>query len=80
MSVTGSVHRETQAHSFGYRLQRALSSHPPDSLSTNDCFSYVGTPHITKDQLFHTLGDLPYYSEIMFPPMDWKARSAGSSR
>ena len=33
-------------------------------------FSYVGTPHITKDGLFHTSGHLPYYSDTMFPEMD----------
>jgi threonyl-tRNA synthetase len=32
-------------------------------------FSYVGTPHISKDGLFHTSGHLPYYAESMFPPM-----------
>jgi threonyl-tRNA synthetase len=33
-------------------------------------FSYVGTPHITKDQLFYTSGHLPYYADTMFPPME----------
>jgi threonyl-tRNA synthetase len=32
-------------------------------------FSYVGTPHITKEGLFHTSGHLPYYADTMFPPM-----------
>jgi threonyl-tRNA synthetase len=32
-------------------------------------FQYVGTPHITKEGLFHTSGHLPYYAETMFPPM-----------
>jgi threonyl-tRNA synthetase len=32
-------------------------------------FSYVGTPHISKEGLFHTSGHLPYYAEGMFPPM-----------
>ena len=32
-------------------------------------FQYVGTPHITKEGLFHTSGHLPYYKETMFPPM-----------
>ncbi len=32
-------------------------------------FEYVGTPHITKDGLFHTSGHLPYYADTMFPPM-----------
>ncbi|HET7356899.1 MAG TPA: threonine--tRNA ligase [Nocardioidaceae bacterium] len=33
-------------------------------------FSYVGTPHIAKEGLFHTSGHLPYYAEGMFPPLD----------
>jgi threonyl-tRNA synthetase len=32
-------------------------------------FSYVGTPHISKEGLFHTSGHLPYYKDTMFPPM-----------
>ena len=32
-------------------------------------FRYVGTPHITKEGLFHTSGHLPYYADTMFPPM-----------
>ena len=33
-------------------------------------FEYVGTPHITKEGLFHTSGHLPYYADGMFPPME----------
>jgi threonyl-tRNA synthetase len=33
-------------------------------------FSYVGTPHISKEGLFHTSGHLPYYADGMFPPME----------
>ena len=33
-------------------------------------FHYVGTPHISKEGLFHTSGHLPYFAEGMFPPMD----------
>lgn len=33
-------------------------------------FSYVGTPHIAKEDLYFTSGHLPYYGEGMFPPMD----------
>jgi threonyl-tRNA synthetase len=33
-------------------------------------FLYVGTPHITKAQLFETSGHLPYYADTMFPPMN----------
>ncbi len=31
---------------------------------------YVGTPHISKEGLFHTSGHLPYYGEGMFPALD----------
>ena len=33
-------------------------------------FEYVGTPHIAKEELFHTSGHLPYYGEAMYPPLD----------
>ncbi len=33
-------------------------------------FQYVGTPHISKQQLFETSGHLPYYADTMFPPME----------
>ena len=33
-------------------------------------FQYVGTPHISKEGLFHTSGHLPYYADTMFPPME----------
>jgi threonyl-tRNA synthetase len=32
-------------------------------------FSYVGSPHISKQGLFETSGHLPYYADTMFPPM-----------
>ncbi|QIK48224.1 threonine--tRNA ligase [Gordonia hongkongensis] len=32
-------------------------------------FQYVGTPHISKEHLFHLSGHLPYYAEGMFPPI-----------
>lgn len=35
-------------------------------------FQYVGTPHISKDGLFHTSGHLPYYADTMFPPMEFE--------
>ncbi|WP_425425739.1 threonine--tRNA ligase [Boudabousia marimammalium] len=33
-------------------------------------FLYVSTPHISREDLFHTSGHLPYYADGMFPPMD----------
>jgi threonyl-tRNA synthetase len=35
-------------------------------------FQYVGTPHISKEGLFHTSGHLPYYADTMFPPMQFE--------
>ncbi|WP_345001277.1 threonine--tRNA ligase [Tsukamurella soli] len=32
-------------------------------------FQYVGTPHISKEHLFHLSGHLPYYADTMFPPL-----------
>jgi threonyl-tRNA synthetase len=33
-------------------------------------FEYVGTPHISKEELFYTSGHLPYYGENMFPALE----------
>ncbi|GAA1554207.1 threonine--tRNA ligase [Dermacoccus barathri] len=33
-------------------------------------FSYVGTPHVSKEDLFYASGHLPYYADGMFPPLD----------
>ncbi|MEO7069920.1 MAG: threonine--tRNA ligase [Nostocoides sp.] len=38
-------------------------------------FQYVGTPHISKDGLFHTSGHLPYYADSMFPAMEMENAS-----
>jgi threonyl-tRNA synthetase len=35
-------------------------------------YEFVNTPHISKENLFHTSGHLPYYSEVMFPPMEFE--------
>ncbi|MGY1666559.1 threonine--tRNA ligase [Geodermatophilus sp. SYSU D00696] len=35
-------------------------------------YSFVNTPHITKEDLFLTSGHLPYYAETMFPPMEFE--------
>jgi len=35
-------------------------------------FLYVGTPHISKEGLFHTSGHLPYYEDTMFPAMVYR--------
>ena len=33
-------------------------------------YKRVSTPHITREELLHTSGHLPYYKESMFPPME----------
>ncbi|HWB68064.1 MAG TPA: threonine--tRNA ligase, partial [Mycobacteriales bacterium] len=38
-------------------------------------FSYVGSPHISKQGLFETSGHLPYYADTMFPPMEMEGSS-----
>lgn len=32
-------------------------------------YQRVSTPHIAKEELFHTSGHLPYYQDDMYPPM-----------
>ncbi len=36
----------------------------------NHNYERVRTPHLTKEDLFHRSGHLPYYAESMYPPMD----------
>jgi threonyl-tRNA synthetase len=38
-------------------------------------FSYVGTPHIAKEELYFTSGHLPYFADGMFPPMDLEGQN-----
>ena len=33
-------------------------------------YKRVSTPHITREELFHTSGHLPFYVDSMFPPME----------
>ncbi|MGI8524187.1 MAG: threonine--tRNA ligase [Nocardioides sp.] len=33
-------------------------------------FSYVSSPHISKEGLFHTSGHLPYFADTMYPPIE----------
>lgn len=35
-------------------------------------YEFVNTPHISKSGLFHTSGHLPYYAEVMFPPIQFE--------
>ncbi|MBW3648171.1 MAG: threonine--tRNA ligase, partial [Actinobacteria bacterium] len=35
-------------------------------------YSFVNSPHITKEDLFLTSGHLPYYADTMFPPIPFE--------
>ncbi|RRR27510.1 threonine--tRNA ligase [Schaalia georgiae] len=56
-------------HPKGGVLKRVMEDYVREAHIANG-FQYVGTPHISKEDLFHTSGHLPYYAEGMFPPMD----------
>jgi threonyl-tRNA synthetase len=55
-------------HPKGGVLKRVLEDYARQR-HVDEGFEYVGTPHITKEGLFHTSGHLPYYADTMFPPM-----------
>ena len=56
-------------HPKGGVLKRVMEDYVREAHIANG-FQYVGTPHISKADLFHTSGHLPYYADGMFPPMD----------
>jgi threonyl-tRNA synthetase len=56
-------------HPRGGVLKRVMEDYVREAHIRNG-FSYVGTPHIAKEGLFHTSGHLPYYSAGMFPAID----------
>ncbi len=56
-------------HPKGGILKRVMEDYVRQAHIDNG-FLYVGTPHISKEDLFHTSGHLPYYADGMFPPMD----------
>ncbi|HEY8302883.1 MAG TPA: threonine--tRNA ligase, partial [Jatrophihabitans sp.] len=56
-------------HPKGGVLKRALEDYVRQR-HIEEGFEYVGTPHISKEELFHTSGHLPYYADTMFPPLD----------
>ena len=56
-------------HPKGGVLKRVMEDYVREPHIENG-FLYVGTPHISKEDLFHTSGHLPYYADGMFPPMD----------
>ncbi|WP_342373468.1 threonine--tRNA ligase [Propioniciclava soli] len=55
-------------HPRGGVLKRAMEDYVRAAHVANG-FDYVGTPHIAKEELFHTSGHLPYYAEGMFPAL-----------
>ncbi len=58
-------------HPKGGVIKRAMEDYVR-ARHIEEGFSYVGTPHLTKDQLFFTSGHLPYYADTMFPPMEFE--------
>lgn len=56
-------------HPKGGVIKRAMEDYVREA-HIRAGFQYVGTPHISKEGLFHTSGHLPYYADGMFPPMD----------
>jgi threonyl-tRNA synthetase len=56
-------------HPKGAVLRRELEGYVRQR-HIDEGFDFVNTPHISKDGLFHTSGHLPYYADVMFPPME----------
>ncbi|WP_194948176.1 threonine--tRNA ligase [Actinomyces trachealis] len=56
-------------HPKGGVLKRVMEDYVRQAHVDNG-FLYVGTPHISREGLFHTSGHLPYYADGMFPPMN----------
>ena len=55
-------------HPKGAALRRTLEDYVWQR-HIDEGFTYVTTPHISKEGLFHTSGHLPYYEDTMFPAM-----------
>ncbi|GAB3619541.1 threonine--tRNA ligase [Glutamicibacter endophyticus] len=55
-------------HPKGGIIKREMEDYVRDR-HVAEGFQYVGTPHISKDGLFHTSGHLPYYADTMFPAL-----------
>ncbi|MGB3763937.1 MAG: threonine--tRNA ligase [Ornithinimicrobium sp.] len=58
-------------HPKGGVLKRVMEDHVRRR-HVEEGFEMVGTPHISKEALFHTSGHLPYYKDTMFPPMQFE--------
>jgi len=56
-------------HPKGGVIRRAMEDYVRQR-HIEEGFSYVSTPHISKDGLFYTSGHLPYYADTMYPPME----------
>ncbi|MDN5896118.1 MAG: threonine--tRNA ligase, partial [Nocardioides sp.] len=56
-------------HPRGGVIKRAMEDYVRER-HIAEGFEYVGTPHIAKEELFHTSGHLPYYGEGMYPALD----------
>ena len=56
-------------HPIGGVIKRGMEDYVR-TRHIDEGFLYVGTPHIAKEELFYTSGHLPYYADVMFPPLD----------
>ncbi|MFK5583306.1 threonine--tRNA ligase [Serinicoccus sp. LYQ131] len=56
-------------HPKGGVLKRVMEDYARQR-HIDEGFQYVGTPHVSKEALFHTSGHLPYYEDTMFPAME----------
>ncbi|WP_462417438.1 threonine--tRNA ligase [Kytococcus sp. Marseille-QA3725] len=56
-------------HPKGAALRKAMEDYVYKR-HVEEGFQYVTTPHLAKEQLFHTSGHLPYYAEGMMPELD----------
>ncbi len=55
-------------HPRGGIIKRAMEDYVRQR-HIEEGFDYVGTPHISREDLFYTSGHLPYYADGMFPPL-----------
>lgn len=56
-------------HPKGGVIKRVMEDYVRDA-HIKAGFDYVGTPHLAREELFHTSGHLPYYADGMMPEMD----------
>jgi threonyl-tRNA synthetase len=58
-------------HPKGGVLRREMESYSRGRHEESG-YEFVNTPHISKQTLFETSGHLPYYADVMFPPMEFE--------